>query len=203
MGLMNDTAVNAGAQSPDMPRPDAREVADPHAGGLRAFQASLIARMQAASSEDPRSHRLGVTIGGLPCLLPLADAGEIVPLSVLPPFTRVPLTQPWYLGLANIRGNLVGVVDLAWMAGLPPQGLAPASRVLVLAPALAPNCGILLGSVQGMRDLADMEGISKNFDEAFRFPGENARYRDNEGTEWREIGLASLLQEAAFLHIGR
>jgi twitching motility protein PilI len=30
---------------------------------------------------------------------------------------RFPLTQPWFLGLANIRGNLYSVVDLAGFLG--------------------------------------------------------------------------------------
>jgi twitching motility protein PilI len=71
--------------------------------------------MQAArTSSGARTHQLGVEIGGERYLLDLLEAGEIVPV---PALTSVPLTQPWYLGLANIRGSLVGVIDLARFFG--------------------------------------------------------------------------------------
>ncbi|MGP1665160.1 MAG: chemotaxis protein CheW [Rhodanobacter sp.] len=38
---------------------------------------------------------------------------EITELLAVPPLTPVPGTQPWLLGVANVRGNLVPVVDLA------------------------------------------------------------------------------------------
>ena len=49
---------------------------------------------------------LGVQAGPDYWLLDLADSGEILPL---PPFTSVPLTRPWFCGIANIRGSLYGV----------------------------------------------------------------------------------------------
>lgn len=38
---------------------------------------------------------------------------EINELLAVPVLTAVPLTQPWLLGVANVRGNLVPVVDFA------------------------------------------------------------------------------------------
>ena len=82
---------------------------------LRQYQEELLERMQAArTGSGRRTHQLGVEIGGERYLLDLLEAGEIVPV---PALTTVPLTQSWYLGLANIRGSLVGVVDLARFFG--------------------------------------------------------------------------------------
>ena len=53
--------------------------------------------------------RLAVRIGEDRYLLDMAVAGEIVSL---PAGCAVPWTKPWYRGLANVRGRLVGVVDL-------------------------------------------------------------------------------------------
>jgi twitching motility protein PilI len=171
--------------------------------GLQAFQASLLARMEAASSEHSYTRRLAVLIGGESCLLNLAEAGEIIPLSTLGKLTRVPLTQPWYLGLANIRGNLVGVADLARLAGAPPQVAGPASRVLVLSPQLAPNCGLLLASVVGIRQIHEMEEISKESDGNLNIPGVMRHHRDADGTEWQELSMVALLSDDRFLHLGR
>jgi twitching motility protein PilI len=38
--------------------------------------------------------------------------GEVVEILALPPLTPVPGAQPWMLGVANVRGNLLPVVDL-------------------------------------------------------------------------------------------
>lgn len=38
--------------------------------------------------------------------------GEVVEILPLPPVTPVPGAQPWMLGVANIRGNLLPIVDL-------------------------------------------------------------------------------------------
>jgi twitching motility protein PilI len=37
---------------------------------------------------------------------------EVVEILALPPVTPVPGAQPWMLGVANVRGNLLPVVDL-------------------------------------------------------------------------------------------
>src|SRR5215469_7051556 len=38
---------------------------------------------------------------------------EINELLAVPPLTPVPGTQPWLLGVANVRGNLMPVIDMA------------------------------------------------------------------------------------------
>ena len=38
--------------------------------------------------------------------------GDVVEIISLPAITAVPGSQPWMLGLANVRGSLYGVVDL-------------------------------------------------------------------------------------------
>ncbi|WDZ95358.1 chemotaxis protein CheW [Herbaspirillum sp. WKF16] len=171
--------------------------------GLEAFQASLFARMDAACCEQLQARRLAVLIGDRHCLLNPAEAGEILALGGLPAPTHVPLTRAWYLGLLNIRGNLVGVADLAALAGAAPQARGRDSRVLVFAPGLAPNCGLLLSSVLGLRDISEMTQISKTYESKTELAGIVRRYKDTAGTEWNEIGLAALLSDAAFLHVGR
>ena len=43
--------------------------------------------------------------------------GEVLPV---PAITPVPLTKPWFLGIANVRGALHGVVDFAGFIGTGP-----------------------------------------------------------------------------------
>jgi twitching motility protein PilI len=167
-----------------------REPAPERRSRLRAYQEQLLERMQAArNAGGARAHQLGVAIGEARYLLDLVDAGEIVPA---PALTKVPLTQPWYLGLANVRGNLVGVVDLARYLGeeassAPAAGAAP--RLVTFSPALGLPCALLVGRVYGLRNAADMTPV-------------DGRLRDLDANEWTPLSLASLVRDERFLHIG-
>lgn len=157
---------------------------------LRQYQEQLLERMQAArTSSGARAHQLGVEIGGVRYLLDLVEAGEIVPL---PPLAAVPLTQPWYLGLANVRGNLLGVVDLARYLDPEVAGTAPApgTRLVTFAPGLGFPCALLVAKVVGLRHAADMTPL-------------DARLRDADGQEWTPLSLAALAREDRFLQVAR
>ena len=157
---------------------------------LRQYQEQLLERMQAArTSSGGRAHQLGVEIGGARYLLDLVEAGEIVPL---PPLAAVPLTQPWYLGLANVRGSLLGVVDLARYLDPDAAPAAPAAgaRLVTFAPSLAFPCALLVGRVVGLRHAADMTS-------------EGGRLLDADGREWTPLSLAGLAREERFLQVAR
>src|SRR5262249_41629797 len=89
---------------------------------LREFQQALAQRLREAQTEAEPTSRLGVQAGSGNWLLKLDDAGEMLPL---PEISGVPLTRPWYLGLANIRGVLASVVDFAAFAGGEPTARTP------------------------------------------------------------------------------
>jgi twitching motility protein PilI len=160
---------------------------------LRQYQEELLERMQAArTGSGARTHQLGVEIGGERYLLDLLEAGEIVPV---PALTGVPLTQPWYLGLANIRGSLVGVVDLARFFGLQdgaagvPAVAGSAARLVTFAPGLGMPCGFLATRVHGLRQAADMTP-------------QDGRLIDADGNAWTPLALGALAQDERFLQVG-
>jgi twitching motility protein PilI len=154
---------------------------------LRQYQLQLLERMQAAKTNaGTRVAQLGVQTGAGRMLLDLTQAGEIVPVAAM---TRVPLTQPWYLGLSNIRGNLVGIIDLARYLGEGETVIGPESRIITFAAPLGFNCALLVARVYGLRFAADMSYA-------------DGHLRDAEGNEWAPLDLAALVQEARFLHVG-
>ena len=77
---------------------------------LRRFQQELATRLAAKTAAQVESSRLGLDCGGEQWLVRLADAGEVI---AVPGVTPVPHTRRWYLGVANVRGNLYGVIDFA------------------------------------------------------------------------------------------
>jgi len=70
---------------------------------LRAFQQELATRLAAKTAAQVEQSRLGIACAGAQWLIRLADAGEVI---AMPLTASVPMTKPWYLGIANIRGNL-------------------------------------------------------------------------------------------------
>ena len=93
---------------------------------LRELQTRLADRLQAARTEGVQASWLAVEAAGVRYLFPLAQAGEIFPFAQP---QHVPYTQPWFLGVANLRGGLYGVVDLAAFAsGRPPALRTEAGR---------------------------------------------------------------------------
>lgn len=156
---------------------------------LREYQEQLLERMQAAKGGGGAPiQQLGMQVGGTRYLLDLLEAGEIVsPV----PLARVPLTVPWYLGLANVRGSLVGVIDLARYLGeegAPPSG--PAVRLVTFAPALGFNCALLADRVYGLRQAAGMRR-------------EGEVLRDADDNAWTPLSLAALVREERFLQVAQ
>jgi twitching motility protein PilI len=170
---------------------------------LRQYQVQLLERVQAAKTGAVVSGReLGVLIGGRLCLLDLTQISEIVPLQ---PVTPVPLAHDWYRGLANIRGNLTGVIDLARYQGQSgDDGAASESRFITFAPGLGFNCALLAGQVLGLRKLTDMTAAPASHpDLADAAPAWcRQRFEDAEGQQWTRLDLAQLVREPRFLQVG-
>jgi twitching motility protein PilI len=187
--------------SPDIAMAD-KAFKKPDADGrrtrLREFQTQLVERMQAArSGVDARVNQLGVMIGQSRWLLNLQEAGEIVSVDNI---TSVPLTQPWFLGLTNIRGNLISVIDLGSFQGQQPTAVDKDARIVAFAPALSFNSGLLVSRVMGLRNIAEMELLVE--ESANAAPWATKRYLDNESNVWTEISLSLIVQDPQFLHVG-
>ncbi|HCL86571.1 MAG TPA: chemotaxis protein CheW [Comamonadaceae bacterium] len=167
---------------------------------LKELQTRLAVRLQAARSEGVSgSSWLAVQSGGRQLLLPLSQSGEIFPWSGV---QSVPYTQPWFLGVANLRGALAGVVDLAALLGTPvarsEQALAESS-VLALNAGLEVNAALLVDRLAGLRGQdAFMASEPRGEDEAPYF---GSIYIDAQGLRWQEIDLQALAQHPAFLSI--
>ena len=165
---------------------------------MREFQTQLVERMQAArAGSDTRVSRLGVMIGQRRWLLSLQEAGEILSVGTI---SKVPLTRDWYLGLANVRGNLISVVDFARFLGQSATPVDKESRIVAFAPGLAFNCGLLVTRVLGLRNVAEMETQNQTGEGDAQWSVH--RYVDRESQEWTELDLSLVVQDPQFLHVG-
>jgi twitching motility protein PilI len=171
---------------------------------LREFQTGLADKLRRAQGTALAVNRLGVQVGPHRILIDLADAGEIL---AVPDIMPVPLTKAWYRGLANVRGNLLGVVDLSLFAGGPPTPIDKESRVLAFSTELRFSTGILVSRMLGLRSAADLSvndaaSDAADVDHLFA-PWMRARLVDAQDMHWQEIDLASLTADPRFIDIAR
>ena len=173
---------------------------------LRELQSRLAARLQAAQAEGPSIAWLAVHAGAGRYLMPLAQSGEIFPWAPMQP---VPYTRPWFWGVANLRGSLSGVIDLAaflaeaWSAApvlRPRSELALADcSLLALNAALDVNVALVVDRLAGLRSPDAFVSSSPPSEGAPGYFG--SLYTDAQGEVWQEIQLLSLSQSAQFLSI--
>ena len=169
---------------------------------LREFQARLADRLQTARTAGVSASWLAVEAGDAGYLLPLGQAGEIFPWT---PPQAVPYTLPWFLGVANLRGGLYGVVQLSAFAGghaASPAGEAARgqSRLVALNEALEVNCALLVDRLAGLRGVEAF--VTSEAPAAGSPPWQGDTYIDSAGRRWQEIQLAALAQLPEFLSIG-
>ncbi|MBI5891365.1 MAG: chemotaxis protein CheW [Nitrosomonadales bacterium] len=158
---------------------------------LREFQQGVLDRLQARAAGDAkRVSTLGVQVGSELWLVEMSDISEVLSP---PPLTRVPLTKPWYCGVANVRGNLYSIVDLGVYTGgaaIPQEGQ---SRVLLVGQKFAFNAGLLVSRVLGLRNSADWPSSEQDG---------KVTLKDDDGQAWHKLEMADLLQQPEFLQIG-
>ncbi len=66
--------------------------------------------------------------------------------------TPVPCTPPFVLGLINVRGRIVSVIDIRRLFGLPERGLTDLNRVIILQDG-GMEFGILADAILGFRSI--------------------------------------------------
>ena len=164
---------------------------------LNEFQQDLASRMRDAAAAPAAGTVLGLRSGSRNWLMRLEDAGEILAVTDI---VTVPLTQAWYLGLANVRGNLVSVIDFAlWAEGRPTARTAEC-RVVLLADRFHCHAALLVQRLSGIKDprrmLAQEQAVAAA-GSAATWTG--ATYRDDGGEVWTELDVASLVTDDAFL----
>ncbi|PPE68137.1 chemotaxis protein CheW [Caldimonas caldifontis] len=171
---------------------------------LRELQSRLAERLQAARTEARTASWLAVEAAGQRFLLPLQEAGEIFPFSSC---VSVPHTSPWFLGVANLRGGLHGVVDLGGFLGLKPVNLNTTDslrdqlRLVALNPSLDINCALLVERLAGLRNRDQLAPADDAAAAEARPDFVGQRLRDPQGRVWQELNLAALARDEAFLRI--
>lgn len=141
---------------------------------------------------------IGFRIGNVHLLAPLDQVSEVLRC---PDYAVVPGTRKWLRGIANVRGNLITIVDMAEYFGKEPVFLDDHARLMVMNIEEL-NTALLVNDVFGLRhfdedeDRRDLPGLGDSVDAHIT----GAFLRDN--ILWGIFDMESLASSGSFQNVG-
>lgn len=146
------------------------------------------ARIDIAAETAESWTGLGFRLGDEWLLVPQDEVREVIPP---PSLARVPNGRAWLLGIANVRGALLTVVDLHQVLGQDPVPSQRVQRVLVLKSARLP-IGFLVDEVSGYRPFQPEEQQRRARPEGDPLAAFELGAFHRDGRDWRAVSLYQL-----------
>ncbi len=162
---------------------------------LAALSKQHAKALPAQVDASPRWSGIGFTMLGHRFV---ASLGQVVEMLEVPVHTRLPGVQPWAVGLANVRGRLLPLVDLPMYLGGKSSTNKKQQRVLVID---INNylCGLIVDQAHGMQHFT-----SERFTEAVDDvppevqPVVKGAYLDAVNNPWAVLHIPALLKDVRF-----
>ncbi len=130
----------------------------------------------------------------------VAAVGDVNEILYLPQVTLIPGTKSWVKGMANIRGNLMPVLDLQDYLGTPPVNIGRHSRILVVNH-LDLWAGLLVDEVFGLKHFYDDEKLTGKITTSKQLaPYLTNGFRQNDNP-WYIFSMKILTQTPDFLRV--
>jgi twitching motility protein PilI len=163
---------------------------------LRDFQTQLAEKLKAAQGATGPSSKLGFVAGGRHWLVGLEQINEVV---TVPELNPVPWAQPWFAGVASVRGALYGCTDLGAFLNLS-EVLPPGEAHLLLAhPRFGVNAALRIERTLGLRAV---ESLMPETAPDTASPWIAAHWRGLDDQVWAELSVEKLVAAPAFLEVG-
>ncbi|KAB2897991.1 MAG: chemotaxis protein CheW [Dokdonella sp.] len=137
---------------------------------------------------------IGFRIGDRHFVSSIAEVNEIL---TLPTLTSVPGAKAWLLGIANVRGNLVPVVDLRDLVSGVRSQASDSTRVLIVRQ-VGGNVGLLVDEVLGQRSFSEEQlaaSVGEEDAQFGHFVGESVQLGD---VQWGLFSMAALVRSPQF-----
>jgi twitching motility protein PilI len=140
---------------------------------------------------------IGFALNDIPLLVRMDEIEEILPM---PDTIRVPGVKGWVLGLANIRGNLMPVLDMnAYLTGSTTQ-LRKQSRVLVIN-SQSIVAALLVDEVFGLRRFKPEERRDEADTDMGTLGGYLSGVFADQVRRWNIFSVAKLTADEPFIRV--
>jgi len=155
------------------------------------------AQLPLKESAQPEWQGIGFQIGGIRLVSPMGEVGEILKV---PKITALPGVKSWILGIANVRGRLMPIVDLHEYLNMTPTLPMSQWRVLIV------EDDDLVAGLIVEQSLGIQHFLEGSFEEASAegletlAPYVNGAFRHG-GRVFFEMELASILRDERFFEV--
>jgi twitching motility protein PilI len=104
------------------------------------------------------SHGLAFQLGEHKYIIPIADISEVLAVETL---TAIPRSPSWLVGISNVRGNLITLLDIhEFVFGMPMQENYDSKRMLLVKQE-SHHYGLIIDSIIGMKSFDAEHGIDE------------------------------------------
>lgn len=162
---------------------------------LREYQTNILARLENAKkmgAEAPAGY-LGVVIGNKNVLVSLQEISETLPIMDI---HRIPIVKPWFLGVANVRGVLYAINDIAHMLDKTFTSISSNARLLLMSNAVTPNVAFVVEKMIGLRRLEEMTLREEVIEDEICLKAQT--YQDEENRIWYLFDCDKLVHSKEF-----
>ncbi|MEM9530628.1 MAG: chemotaxis protein CheW [Pseudomonadota bacterium] len=128
----------------------------------------------------------------------VGDISEIVEILPVPAMTIVPGAKPWIMGVANVRGTLVPVVDFRVFLGGERVAHTNTTRVLVIQQS-GGVVGLLIDEVQGQRHFLKEERTEDSHYEGQAIEPYLVRQYVKGDDHWGAVDFTRLVNNPVFM----
>ncbi|MDJ0653082.1 MAG: chemotaxis protein CheW [Xanthomonadales bacterium] len=126
------------------------------------------------------------------------EIADVVEILTIPSYTLVPGSKAWVLGVANIRGTLVPIVDMRQFLGGDRTSVTKYSRVLVVQQQ-GGVVGLLIDEVQGQRHFLEEEETDGSYFEEQDVGRYVTREYHKSEDFWGAFNVAKLVNNPEFM----
>ncbi len=122
----------------------------------------------------------------------VAPMGEVTEVLAMPEFTSMPLVKPWLLGLANVRGRLLPLTDLAKFLKVESRQPRLSQKKVLVVDRDKLFSGLLVDNVLGIQQFTEMHYRNESLEEDSPFIRYTHGKFVKDGQEW-PVFMPSLL----------
>ena len=142
------------------------------------------------------SHGLGFQLGAHKYIIPIADVSEVLSVN---DYTSIPRSPSWLVGIANVRGNLITLLDTHELIFSQIIEGKYSNKRMLLVKQGSHHYGLIIDSIIGMKSFNADQGIDE-VPEGFDYDHiDHISAFYSSGEEWfAALSIQSLLSDERF-----